>query len=577
MLPRHRYDLARRFLSIDAQPQVGAPRPVRQLGERQTFWVTNSSDDSVFQVTARLQAIGAHIYIWVDEQAEVNDAAAQRLAATFDQRIYDEVRALWGSEDLPGVDGETRVHVLFAYGLGSGVAGYFSSSNLYPRALVPASNAHEMFFMSLDTLGADIDSFGVESILAHEFQHMIRSHIDNNEDTWMDEGFSTFTELYLGFPNALGAASSFLSSPRTQLNYWTEEGSRAPHYGAAMLFFAYFFEHYGLEMLQTLSTDPASGLTAVENTIGAEATQTLLADWALANYFMLPESGYGYYFLPDIGGAAVLANISAYPYVSEGRAIQQAADYYVLNNLDGAQTLTIHLTTPPEVALIDTTPNGQWMLYSTRADNSESSLTRAFDLRDVSSATLEYSVWYALENLWDYGYVTVSTDGGATWQALATAFTTSANPHGNAYGPGYTGQSFVWLPQRISLDVYAGQEILLRFSVITDDAISQPGMALDDVRIAEIGYSADFEDGDGGWQMQGWIRSDNRLPQQVWVQVAQRVGNAVQVTRWLTPAPNTPLAVPLAAQADDTLLVIFPLAPMTLVPMPYTLRVEIAP
>ena len=53
----------------------------------------------------------------------------------------------------------------------------------------------------------------------------------------------------------------------------------------------------------------------------------------------------------------------------------------------------------------------------------------------------------------------VSTDGGATWTPITTTRTTDEDPHGNAYGPGYTGQSGGWVQESIDLTPYVGQQI----------------------------------------------------------------------------------------------------------------------
>ncbi len=575
--PRDPVDLARRFLGVNDLPPTPSDTRTRQVGEQQAFWITDSDANTVFQVTATLRAVGEHIYIWVDSRADVTNNVAESLAEVFDARIYESVRELWGSEPTPGIDGDPRVYALFAYDLAAGVGGYFSSMNLYPDEIQPGSNEYEMFVFSLDSFGTNISDLSVQSVLGHEFQHMIRSNIDDNEDTWMDEGFSMFTEWYLAYPNALGAVGSFLASPRTQLNTWSENGPRAPHYGAAMLFFEYFFERYGLEMLQTLSNDPTSGMTAVENTIGAEETRALLADWTLANVFMLPETGYGYYAVPEgtFTGITPLTTITQYPATTNGVGIQYAADTYELSNVGDAQTLDISLTMAQTTPLIDTTaPSGEWLMYSNKADNSDTTLTRAFDLSGVTSATLNYRVWVYLEEFWDYGYLTVSNDDGATWQTLSTEHTTPENPHETAYGAGYTGQSFVWWNESVSLDAYAGQQILVRFEVLTDDSISQPGMAIDDVAIPEISYSEDFENGGGDWQAAGWLRTDNRLPQQAWVQVAQQVGDSLEVARWLFPDEGAAWSVPLEQGASRVVLVVFPFTPLTIVPVEYTLSVQ---
>ncbi|GIT58344.1 MAG: hypothetical protein Ct9H300mP19_02920 [Dehalococcoidia bacterium] len=40
-----------------------------------------------------------------------------------------------------------------------------------------------------------------------------------------------------------------------------------------------------------------------------------------------------------------------------------------------------------------------------------------------------------------------------------------------SYGPGLTGNSMGWVQDSVDISSYAGQEILIRFEYITDDAI----------------------------------------------------------------------------------------------------------
>jgi hypothetical protein len=164
------------------------------------------------------------------------------------------------------------------------------------------------------------------------------------------------------------------------------------------------------------------------------------------------------------------------------------------------------------------------MWWSNRGDDSSSSLTREFDLRNVQSATLQAWLWYDIEPDWDYAYAEISTDGGRSWHILAGRHSVTSNPHGNSFGPAYTGTSGggttpVWVEEEVDLTPFAGQVILLRFEMTTDDSVNHPGLFLDDVRIPEIGYTEDFEEGDGGWEPQGFIRTDNVLPQRYLVQV----------------------------------------------------------
>ena len=579
---RDRVDLARRVLGVrEISPPPTSP-PVWDVGDRKSFWATNSAANRTFQVEATLRAVGEHIYFWVEAGVEIDKATLQEMALLFDREVYEAARTLWGSEDVPGVDGDPRVYGLFAYGMGPNVAAYFSNANTHPQEVVATSNQHEMFFFNLDTLGTIFNAREITGIVAHEFQHMIRAHQDNNEATWVDEGFAKFTELYTGYSyGTLGSAFSFLDAPQTQLNTWAEDGPRQPHYGAAMLFITYFYQRYGEDAMRALSMEQADGLEGFNRVLAAldePDVNEFFADWALANFLQAPllEDGrYGYAVLPGMSSAAPEAVITQYPHLRVDEANQYSADYLVLTNLNDVQTLSLTLAAPESVSLVPAQAySGRWMWYSHRQDESDTMLTRAFDLREVERATLRYRLWYHLEHLWDYGYVMVSADGGESWTPLATAHTTAENPHDNAYGPGYTGTSGGWVEEVIALDEYAGREILVRFEMITDEAVNQPGMLIDDVSIEEIGYFSDFEVDDGGWQAAGWLRTDNVLPQQAWVQAVQQMGDEAQITRWLAPA-DAAWTLTLAPGVEQVVLAISPFAPVTTVPMPYTLQVAL--
>jgi immune inhibitor A len=569
--------LAQRFRGVGEIPAPPTSAPLRRVGEEEMFWISNSAEDHETRISATLRVIGQHAYWWVEDRASVDESSLQTLADAFDNRVYDSVRALWGSEAIPGIDGDARLYVLFAHDLGRGTAAYFLSRHTYPRAVFPTSNEHEMLFYNLDQIdGSKLSDLLIESNIAHEFQHMIRANIQRNEDYWLNEGFSTFTQVYLY--RDPGAIYSFLSAPQVQLNTWSSGQPNSAHYGAAMTFVDYFYERYGLEAIRALSADPNVGLNAFDDVLrqlGKPGVNEFFADWVLANFLLSPDTGYGYHLFPsDLSSPPPLAVVTDYPFSQDGVSNQYAADYYVLTNLKGKTQLDIQLDASSGVQLLPTeASSGQWMWYSNKGDVSDSTLTHAFDLTGVKQATLSYRAWYSIENLWDYGYVSVSTNGGETWKPFTTPDMTATDPLSTAYGTGYTGESDGWLDETVSLDSYAGKSILVRFEVITDDAITQPGLAVDDVHIPEIGYESDFESDGGGWEGAGWVRTDNRLPQQVWVQAVQQMGKQVQVSRWLAPAENH-WTLPLEQGVEQVLIALSPFAPVTTVPAAYTLLVN---
>ncbi len=582
---RDRVDLARRINGVtDIEPTPDAP-PQWQLGDRQTFWASNL-DSSVFQVEAELRAIGEHIYIWVEVGGRVSDNAVRNIAESFDTLVYDQVRELWGSEALPGIDNDPRIYALMAHNLGSGTAAYFASDHSLPSEIVPNSNEHEMFFINLDAGAFVTNGQSAISVLAHEFQHMIRNNIDTNEHSWLDEGFSAFTEVYAIYQGDTSYANYYLSAPYTQLNTWTELGNTAPHYGGSALFVSYFFQRYGLEGLNAWSTEPLDGLPGLNHVLlemGEPGVDEFFADWAVANYIQdsayAPIHGYDFYNDRQLQQPYLEGRTTSLPYEAQDSAAQYSTHYYRIEELNGVSLLDISFEIPPTVRLINLdSPTQTPIWYSNRADNSDTRLTRAFDLRNTSEATLNYTFWYHIEEGWDYGYVMISTDGGETWTLLNSAYTTTSNPYQKAYGPGYTGQSGGWIEERISLNDYVGQEVLIRFEMITDDAVNQPGMALDSLSIPEIGYEDDFSGDVADWQTEGWILTDNILPQRAWVQAISYNGGHASVTRWLAPAtPDGGTAqwhLPLEAGTDEVVIVISPFAPTTTEPAPYTLSVS---
>ena len=579
--PRDRVDLAERLRGVKNIPPTPTTAATRQVGEHEVF--TASNDNVVLSIPATLRVVGTHIYLWVEDGAKVNDTDLRGLADAFDNTVYDSVRNLWGSEANPGVDGDPHVYGLFAHNLGASTAAYFAADNTYPKAVVPTSNEHEIFFFNLDAIGENFTVEPVESIVAHEFQHMIRNNLQMNEETWLNEGLSMFTQAYL-FNDLDSSILSFLYQPGDQLNDWHAEPSgRSADYGAATLFLVYFYERYGIDAMEQLSADSSPrGLQGVDDVLHAmnqPGVNKLFADWVLANALddtTYGDGNYGYSLLSRLPEPPTVADATGYPFSYAGSVNQFATDYLTLANLSGGSTLTINVSAPEAVGLIPTeAPSGSHFWYSNRGDMSDSRLTRAFDLSGVDTATLDYKLWYDNEEDWDYGYVMVSDDNGVSWDVLPTAHTTTNDPQHIAYGAGYTGSSSGWVDESVALDAYAGEQILVRFELITDDAVNRPGMALDDVSIPEIGYSDDFEgDGGGDWSAEGWLWTDNRLPEQAWVQVVQQTGGkTVDVQRWLIDGADThPL--PLVKGADSALIAISPLAPVTTVPMPYTISVD---
>jgi immune inhibitor A len=134
-------------------------------------------------------------------------------------------------------------------------------------------------------------------------------------------------------------------------------------------------------------------------------------------------------------------------------------------------------------------------------------LTHDFDLTGATAPVFSFASYWSIEEGWDYGYVEVSGDGGATWTVLPDmdGILTDTDPHGNNLGWGLTGDGEGTL--RFDLSAYAGMQILLRLSYSTDIGTQWEGWWADDFSLddgtANL-FADDVEAGAGGWATDGW-------------------------------------------------------------------------
>jgi hypothetical protein len=584
--PRDRVDLARRLRGITdiPAPPTQAP-PELELGAVATFTAENLEEDYTFTLDAELVYKTEHVYMFVEVGQPVDRQGIQRSAEAFENVIRPKVNEVFGMEWFPGIDGDPHITILHSTRLGFFVAAYYGSQSQYPKAVEPKSNEREMFFVNLDSIGDTIGTEYYESVLAHEFQHMVHWKLDENEDSWLNEGLSELATLITGYGSS-GFAPGFLSAPNIQLTHWPEDDSLRPdHYGAAYLFAAYFYQRYGESATTTLVNDAANGMESVQRTLtainaadpstGAPVNAVdLFADWLVTNLLMDASVGDGRYAytLDDLSSslfpAAITDGLDPDGQPVTLQAPQWGAHYLQVYANPSKARLTFKGNDTVQVVPTDA-HSGQYMWWSNRADVSNMRLTRAFDLSGVSSAMLNFWTWYFIEDGWDYGYVMVSTDGGATWTPLSTDRTTTDDPHGNSYGSAYTGESGGWVQESIDLTPYAGQNILLRFEYMTDDAVTQPGMVIDDVSIPEIGYADDFESGEGGWTPEGWVWIDNVLPQRFLLMVVQPGNSDAPVTR-LLDMNDQPQGEWEIDVDPNTVIIVSGLTPVTTEPADYT-------
>jgi immune inhibitor A len=536
-IPRDQVELARllgvcRDLAPEACPSVARTTPADvQVGDQRSFWVVDFDDDSNFQIEAELRYAGPVVLMYVENGLPYNQAALEQAAQTFEQEIYPRTRAVFGSEVQPGVDGDPRITILNARDPSGSVLGYYSSSDSIPSQINRFSNERDMFFMNAELL--DFASRDYLDVLAHEFQHMIHANEQATSATWFNEGSSQLAEDLNGFFDS-GFIRIYLSDPDTQLTAWgAAPGTSARHYGAAHLFMRYIYAQYaGEEQLRGLVRADAGDQVDVFVGLAADVRPdvtsfgAIVADWGVANLIddvTVGDGRYGYATGHDL---PMLLPNRARPLpvargTTDGRVSQFGVDYLELP----PGPLSLRFTGSPTVGLAGAMPEDRAAWWSGRSDNSFATLTRQVDLRGLERATLRFRAWYELENDYDYAFVSVSSDGGATWETLPGSLTTNDDPQGVNYGNGITGVSGRpdvqiedgfrgrWVEETMDLSSYAGREVLLRFWQIADQGFNAPGILLDTIAIPELAFFDDATAGSGGWDADGFVIVDGDLPQ----------------------------------------------------------------
>ncbi len=157
-------------------------------------------------------------------------------------------------------------------------------------------------------------------------------------------------------------------------------------------------------------------------------------------------------------------------------------------------------------------PYGTTAWWGGAGDLLDNSMTRQIAV-PAGTPYLYMRVMYAIESGWDYAYVAVSTDGGASWTNLPGQYqnssggwsnlTTTSNPNGQNLGNGITGSSSgAWRYARFAMGAYAGQNVLLRIRYKTDEYTYLKGILVDEIALGNFTDGA--EAGDNGWTLNGF-------------------------------------------------------------------------
>lgn len=544
---RDAVSLAERYLGYDGAPIVLPPTPIYEAGDVLNFWV--SKRDGLTQVQAALAAAAPSIYLWVEDgiayDASALNAFAAQLSGLYEQiqlrENYHEPLMLPGlgavsdpsaRMPVPDVDQDPHLYILYTTHLNTDRDVLYNPNDSLPAALVPdgISNEHEVLYIDT-TLYADVplhDSFYFRSLLTAMLQ-LILSADNPTQAPWLQEALNMSLRYQLS-QSALAAedAQAFLDVPDTSMTRLPDATNSAPTVYGQQLFLNYFGQRYGVAPFLSLIAQPGSGITPLDAALrqndvndpvtGAPVTgRDAFADFVVTNV-LNAAFGDGRYVhtvtpLEDTQRPGVTLINSLGARITE-QPVNQFGTLYLVYPASTAERVRFSFTGAETVARLPMTAdeNDTPFYWSGNGANADTTMTHAFDLREIDSAvaapaataaTLTFESWHDLADGWSYGYVAVSTDGGATWIPLPTHSdtrgTTTDNPHHLAYGPAFTGISNPQGPRR-----FAFMGVL----------ISDDGMTLASVTPGGPAYIAGLRSNDVvlGYDRQRWSETPSTSP-----------------------------------------------------------------
>lgn len=492
-----------------------------------------------------LRSVGDNVEIWVANDLAygpnnpkpadvVTQAQVDKLKAEFDSNIYPVATDFFGTPDtldgsnspLPGMvglpegyyEGSDKVIMLVDNVQDEGwnnpsypffVAGFFWQT---------LENYTDRNIITIDTNSWESrleNTFFATTI--HELQHLIQADNDGSEETWLNEGMSTFSEFLGGYGHGEGSINFYLDHPENSLVNWDEHGTAKTgpetiaDYGQTYLFTLYMFDKFGKEFIRELAVDGTTqGMTSVNETLkryGSDKTftevyQDFMAALALDNSDVSSDYNFDSIDLRelpvgtngDVRGKTVDFE-KAKTFEKEG-VPAWGGDFKEFNfgtdvrglEFDGVDFLPLQWQTTANP--LDAS---EQVLHANNGDEADQALIFGATV-PTDNATLTFDHYYDIEEQWDYAAVQVSTDNGETWTSLANENTRSdvveeGYPTIKENVPGFTGHKLNWSTETFDLSAYAGQDVLVSFRNMTDWGYNDTGWFIKNVQLGD--FSAD--------------------------------------------------------------------------------------
>lgn len=536
--------LARQLLGYTGDLAIPPPFPIYKPGDGAQFWVSKSGGQAPTEIRATLAAAAPGVYLWVEDGLEYDADALNTFAQQLDFnmalvqiadnqggiRVVPQSRAelaLLRKLRLPDVDNDPRIYILFAANLSGNRPVIYNPINSVPAEYAPGgrSNQHEMLFVNTSAFpGVPFHDGVYSSVILRQFMITLATFNNPGQAPWLRDALINYMLLAVQERSLqAGDIQPYLAEPNTPLTRIAGAGSAGQEYGAGQLFIRYLRQRFGQGFFIQMYSEPGQGLDALSSALarnsltdlvtGAPLTaEDVFADFVMANV-LNSAIGDGRY-VHELGAAqgqfaAATLLRDQFNFQLDDLAVTQLGTAYLGLTASQPVDFSVRFSGAESAALLPM-PGGtdNHFYWSGTSINQHRTMTRAFDLAGVRGAALTFDAWHVLSDGWNYAYVQVSTDGGATWDILPASSTVSSNPYGLAYGPAFTGISN---PEGTRPFPYLGVGLdtdgITITSVTDDGPVKDTEIVPGDViagfdgrpwpgRPNVIGYLANFEPGD---------------------------------------------------------------------------------
>jgi hypothetical protein len=382
-----------------------------------------------------------------------------------------------------------------------------------------------------------------EGTFAHEYQHLLHHYTDPAEVSWVNEGLSDFTEVITGYADISkhvnekgydGHTNCYLGwdsvydadwnpiprpcGPENSLTAWGDQGDDEilADYGFAM-YFMNFLHSRGLDQdfFRSWQHNQGTGIAGLNAALAdagsSETFESLFNDEVVSalvdGYVDAGATGSGY----QNSAANATINFSGDAYDTAG-APPWGADYLDLGA--GASLTSVAFNGDdayhyPGGNDYSVDPDGYFTNPDVGGDapgfyGDEQDLSIARDVSGNDGKVLTFDTYYDLEANWDFAFVQVSTDNGASWQSLACTGTTSAHDPAAmgrivAQLPGFTGTAgSAGSPVSVTCPALPVGTDLLAFRLMSDWATNYDGWHIKNIKLdgADVGTPGDLSDWD---------------------------------------------------------------------------------